>query len=135
MTTPLPARSRLSRSSVSTPKREMNTALPRSPSTPYDIYNQRNASPLSASTSFTSSPRPSSAFLPPSSTSQQLAHMGAYRRNVGFGSPGAVRSPRFSHGGSVGTPSEMASPRHSNVASRLGIRAPRFIRKKSLKQR
>jgi hypothetical protein len=128
MSTPYPTRSRLSRSSMSTPNRGLGAgtfALSNSPSTPYDIYNQRNHSPHSFS-----SPRSSSAFLPPS-TSQSTV---AYRKSTVFGSPGVGRSPRFSQG--VGTSTPTATPRSSNGPfNTLVSRTPKFIRRKTFKQR
>jgi hypothetical protein len=136
MTSPFPSRSRLSRSSLSTPNRvnagfgSSGNNLSRSPSTPYDIY-QRNYSPL-PSTSSSSTSLPASAFLP-SSTSQPA--LGAYRRNAGFGSPGVGRSPRYSQAG-TGTSTDVSSPRPSSGSHRpLTSRTPKFIRRKSLKQR
>jgi hypothetical protein len=146
MASPYTSRSRLSRSSLSTPHRSNGSGSgsssvdssfpPKSPSTPFEIY-QRNNSPL-ASTPTSSIPRSRSAFLPPSSISNsQLALGGAYRRNTGWGSPGVAKSsPRYSHVG-AGSSGEVNSPRPSGGLQKVQTtgRTPKFIRKKSLKQR
>lgn len=138
MNSPLPSRSRLSRSSLSTPNRNLSssgslsnngTLLPKSPSTPYDIYHTRNRSPLAPAQS---SPRSTSAFVTPNA-SQQVTTFAAYRRNAGFGSPGSGRSPSQSLG--VGTSTEGAITRPNSALKGTVNKPARYIRRKPLKQK
>jgi hypothetical protein len=136
MTSPFPTRSRLSRSSISTPVRNERglggVQSLHSPSTPYDIY-QRNHSPRpSSSSTAAASPRTSAVFQPSSGSQPILA---AYRKSAFIGSPGAGRSPRYSTA-SVGSSADVASPRPLRGSQKVvASRAPKFIRRKTLKQR
>ncbi|UZJ57066.1 hypothetical protein CBS101457_006386 [Exobasidium rhododendri] len=132
---PFPTRSRLSRTSLSTPNRndKSNENVLHPPSTPYDIF-QRNHSPLPSTSAISATPssHKSSVYLP-SSRSQPI--LTSYLRNVGFGSPGVGRSPRYSSTG-VGSSAETDSPRPmKGLHKGPNKRTQKFIRRKSLKQR
>lgn len=146
-------RQRLARHSLSsTPAR--SSPLAKSPSTPYDVYRERqqhagtrfgHASVQSnGSSGAPATPQSSSVFVSPASPN---SYASTYRRNAGFGSPGAAAiraSPQMREQGtgttSIGSQSS-ASPHGSGSDQQRGMhvggprRSSRFVRRKPWKQR